>query len=392
MQAAESDDDHLVHSAFGPPLTGVQLGASIGVGLVSLLLAGLISLLFGTLVTEHRMSQSGIGLCAASEALIMALTTGLFSAVVPTKRLKLLGVIGSVLLGTIDAATMAAHGNGVMLLRAAAGVPEGILLWITIGMIARTATPERWAAILFTGSTITQVIAAGLLTAFLLPRFGANGGFGLLAAAGVFGVAFSLFLPDEFASLPKGEGEGGAPPPRGWLALAGILMFAAAAAAVGVYLLPLAEQHGLSPNAANATVTLGLAAQIAGGALATLIAGRVRYIAVFFVGAAAFLVSWLVFGLHTPGWMLIAAMVVNGIVILLVPPFFVPMTIEVDASRRTAVQSGAVQLLAAAVGPGLAGVIVGDHNINGVLWLSGGMLLFGLVLSSVLHFTATHDA
>ena len=393
MTAADSApaEEPSIHSAFGPPPTNLELFASIGVGVVSLFLVGLVALLFGALVNEGRLTQGGIGFAAGGEALVMALATGLFGAIVPTTRMKLWGVGASLVLAAADSGTMAAHGNGVILLRALAGVPEGILLWITIGMIARTATPERWAAILFTSSTISQVAGAGLLTAVLLRHFGANGGFGMLAAVGLAGVALSLFLPDHFAPLPKGENESGAPPPRGWLALAAILMISAAVAAVGVYLLPLAQRHGLSETAASAAVTVSLVAQVPGGGLAALIAGRVRYLVVFTLGALGWLAAFLIFALPTPGWTVFAAMALAGVVILLVPPFFVPMTIEVDASRRTAVQSGAVQLLAGALGPLAAALLVGDRDIRGVLWLAGAMLAIGLGLSAVLHFTATHE-
>ena len=390
-ESAPAHDAHTVHSAFGPPPTNLQLFSAIGVGVVSLFLAGLVSLLFGALVNEGRLTQGGIGLAAGSEALVMAISTGLLGAVVPSKRLKLWGVVGSLLLAVADTSTMAAPGTGVVIVRALAGIPEGILLWITIGMIARTATPERWAAILFTTSTISQVAGAGLLTTYLLPHFGANGGFGMLAAVGLSGLAFSLFVPDQFAPLPKGEGESGAPPPRGWLALAAILMIASAVAAVGVYLLPLAQRHGMTQAMASAAVTVSLAAQIPGGGLAALIAGKVRYLFVFTLGAVGWLVTFLILGLPTPAWSVFIGMALVGVIILFVPPFFVPMTIEVDPSRRTAVQSGAVQLLAGALGPLAAALLVGDHDVRGVLWLSGAMLAIGLGLSAVLHFTAMHE-
>jgi len=69
----------------------------------------------------------------------------------------------------------------------------------------------------------------------------------------------------------------------------------------------------------------------------------------------------------------------------------VPMTIEVDPSRRTAVQSGAVQLLAGALGPLLAALTVGDKDVHGALWMGAGLLISGLVLAAILHFTAKHE-
>ena len=379
--------DHSIHSAFGPPPTDLQAAAAMGVGVVSLLLAGLISLLFGALVNEGRLSQSGIGLSAAAEALVMAISTGLFSALVPTRRLKLIGAVASLLLASADGATMAMRGDGIMLLRGAAGIPEGVLLWITISMIARTATPERWAAVLFTASTLSQVVVAGLLT-LLMPRFGANAGFSVLAASGLACVAFCLFIPEQFTPLPKGESESGLPPPRGWLAMSSILLIASAGAAVGVYLEPIAQQHGLSPALANTAVTVQLTAQILGGALVAVVAGRVRYLWVFVGGTLAWLATWLLFGVATPVWVLFAAMALHGIIVLVIPPFFIPMTIEVDATRRTAVQSGAVQLLAAAVGPLLAALVVGDKDVHGALWMGAALLVGGLGLAAVLHYTA----
>jgi hypothetical protein len=102
-------------------------------------------------------------------------------------------------------------------------------------------------------------------------------------------------------------------------------------------------------------------------------------------------VAFLVFALPTPAWALFAAMALVGVIILLVPPFYVPMTIEVDASRRTAVQSGAVQLLAGALGPLAAALIVGDSDVRGVLWLAAAMLAVGLGLSAALHFTTRRE-
>jgi len=62
-------------------------------------------------------------------------------------------------------------------------------------------------------------------------------------------------------------------------------------------------------------------------------------------------------------------------------PFLVPMTVEAGPSRRAAMQSGAIQLLAGAVGPLLASFTVTNHNVHGVLVLQGA----GLAVATTLH-------
>ena len=65
------------------------------------------------------------------------------------ERLKLIGVVLTIALTLVDFATARASGSGVFLMRGFAGAIEGVMLWITVAMIARTATPERWAGVFF---------------------------------------------------------------------------------------------------------------------------------------------------------------------------------------------------------------------------------------------------
>ena len=48
-------------------------------------------------------------------------------------------------------------------------------------MIARTATPERWAGVFYTALTLGQFILAAGLNGLVMPRWGANGCFALVA-------------------------------------------------------------------------------------------------------------------------------------------------------------------------------------------------------------------
>jgi hypothetical protein len=154
---------------------------------------------------------------------------------------------------------------------------------------------------------------------------------------------------------------------------------------VSVYVIPLARQAGLSVAVGRTAISVALACQMAGGALATVIAGRIRYITVFWVCAAIFLATWLAYWLGAPAWLFLTMSGLTGAAAFVAGPFLVPMTIEADPSRRAAMQSGAVQLLAGAFGPLLASVVVTDRNVHGVLVLAAALQLVGLAVATTLH-------
>ena len=380
--------DHTVAEVAGPAYTPTETGAAILLGVLALLISGLLGLLLSTLAEEHRLATSGIGVAAMLEALTTGLVTGLAGIVLKPKGLRPIAMVAALALVAVDLATTRASGGGIFAMRALAGLPQGVLLWIAIGFISRTVTPERWAAVLFTGMGITQLGAATVLSAVILPRFGANGGYVMLAGGAALGLPVALFLPRALGAVPGQEGHGagaGAPPLKGWIALLGTLCFAAPLAAVAVYVVPLARQAGLSVGAGRTAISVGLACQILGGVLATVLAGRVRYIAVFWACAVALFSTWAVYALGAPAGLFIAVTGLAGVCGGLGGPFLVPMTIEADPSRRAAVQSGAVQLLAGALGPLLAALVVSERDAHGVLMLAAALLVAGLAIIMGLH-------
>jgi len=387
MNAPSSHHEHDVAEVAGPAYTPGETAAAMALGIMALLISGLLGLLLSALAEEHRLNASGIGLAAMLEALSTGLVTAFAGVVLKPKGLRLIAAIASVALLAVDLATTRASGGGVFAIRTLAGLPQGVLLWIAIGFISRTVTPERWAAVLFTGMGITQLGAATLLSAAILPRFGANGGYVMLAGSAALGLPIALFLPRALGAVPGQEGEGGAglPPPRGWVALAATLAFGAAISAVSVYVVPLAEQAGLGVATGRTAISVGLGCQILGGALAMLLAGRARYIHVFWATIAGLIAAWAVYASHLPAAVFIGAAALAGVCGGFAPPFLVPMTIEADPTRRTAVQSGAAQLLAGALGPLFAALVVGERDAHGVVILGGSLLVASLAIVIGLH-------
>jgi len=379
----------LIEEVAGPPFVPREAAAAIALGLLALLIAGLMSLLLPALAEEGRLTAQGIGMTAMLESLSTAVVTGAAGMLLKPVRLRAVAMVAAIALVALDLATLRAGGAGVMLVRALAGVPEGILLWISIGFISRTATPERWAAVLFTGMGLTQLAVATGLSAWVLPRFGANGGYAVIAAAAALALPVAAFIPRSLGAPAGAQGQtSGAPPLRGWVALAATLCMAASLAAVAVYVIPLAREAGLSVGVGRTAISVALACQMAGGALAAALAGRVRYITVFWACAAVFLATWAAYATGAPAWLFVTMSGVAGLAAFVAGPFLVPMTVEADPSRRAAMQSGAVQLLAGAFGPLLASLAVTGHSVRGVLVLAVALQAVGLGVSTALHRTA----
>jgi predicted MFS family arabinose efflux permease len=384
----DSNEHGVVHEAIGPALTGLEAAGAIGVGVNSLLVLGVIPVLLGALVDEHRLTTPDIGLVVTLEVLIMGLATSLAGILLKPLRLKRLGAVLALLLAGVDLATAAASGRDIFALRGAAGALEGVLLWITVSMIARTATPERWAGVFFIGATLAPLSLAIALAVWIMPTWGATGGFVAIAVCALAGAPASIVGPSRLADLNPGEAIAGAPPFRGWIALIGTLIFVGGGAAVAVYLQPLAHQAGLDAGVARTALWVSLAAQVAGSTAATGMAGRIRWFHVFLITSAVSLSVWWVLGQQIPAWLFIGANAAAGCAALFLSPFLVPMTIEADPSRRAAVQSGGAQLLGGALGPLLASRLVSDQDVHGALWLAAGLLLTGLAVVAWLH--ATH--
>ncbi|MDT9091202.1 hypothetical protein, partial [Escherichia coli] len=85
-------------------------------------------------------------------------------------------------LAAANLATMHAPGAAILLIRGLAGLPSGVLLWITIRLIGRQASPERWADVFFAVLTVLQLSVAVIMAKLIAARLGVEGGFGFLAA------------------------------------------------------------------------------------------------------------------------------------------------------------------------------------------------------------------
>lgn len=384
--ASEAEGTSEAPSWIGARPSASQISALMFCGVVGLMIPGLQPLLLGAFAEEGRVGAEQLGQVATAELLAMGLTAGLAGSLLKATRLKLVAIVALIALASADAFTPYVRGDALTLLRAAAGVPSGLLVWIAIAFIARTPTPERWAGAYVTTQTLGQLAMVALIAVFVMPRFGADGGFQALGALCVLTIGVALLLPRELAPLPSAA-TGGLPSARGWVALAVSFLFLATTSGAWVYLERLATQATHDPSVAGDAVAFSLAFQVAGGFAATVLAGRISWFWTLLACALIDLGVFAGFALLPEASTFVALASVMGFVWLFATPFLVPMTIEADPSRRAALLIGGAQLVGGSLGPLFASFFVTDADARGALMFGGVALSAAALIVLALHLT-----
>jgi predicted MFS family arabinose efflux permease len=352
-------------------------------------------MVLGALLSDKHVTLSQLGHAASVELLCMGLAAALSAALLPPRHLRPIGVAASVVLALGNFATPAVMGEAVTALRMLTGAAGGLLIWLAASMIARSASPERWAGIYLTVQTLAQFIFAAVMATWIAPAHATRGDFSLLAVAGVVCAMVSLALPASFADLSSREGSANAhgspvvPPPRGLAALAVNLLLMMCIISIWVYYEPIAREAGLSTKISDAAISVSLAFQVLGGIAATLFAPRLKWFPVFLVCAVVDFAMIALLGVRPSAALFLADAAVFGFIWLFILPFLVPMLIEADATRRSAVLISGVSLLGSSLGPTLAGLVINSQHTQGALWFGAACLGASLAIAIALRFTVS---
>lgn len=350
------------------------------VGVVSLLIAGLQPVILGGLAEAGRLSASGIGLAATAELLALGLACGIAAAILkPTGlRTKLaLACVGHALCNLLS---LWVADGALVGLRGVTGLFAGVMLWSTVGMIARSARPERQAGIFVTVQTLAQLMLAALLPRTVMTAWGVDGALLVLAAISLTAAGVAFAGPRAFAPLPKPETGGGRLSGLAWAGLAAVFLYLAFIVAIWVYLEPLAATVGLSPGQAHDAVAAALAMQVVGGLAATLAGERLKASHVLIGAGVINLGLVTALSAHPTGPLFMGLVAAFGFLWLFVLPFHTVLLIAIDPSRRAAMQLGAAQLLGSSAGPLAASLLVGDSDVGGAMKLAAGCLVAALAL------------
>lgn len=357
--------------------------AVMAVGVAGVLIPGLQPQLLGALAHEGRMSASELGIVATVELLAMGIAAGGAGFVLPVIRLRAIAAIALLAAAMLDWLTPAASGALLIGTRAVAGLAEGVLVWIAIGLIIRTAHPERWSGIYLMIQTLAQFAIATLLGLVVIPAAGSRGGFDALAAATALALAALPWLPRAYAPLDGVHATSGSPPARGLVALAGVVLYLGFIVAVWVYVEPLGLQRGIPAATLAIVAPLSLAMQVIGSGVATIVAGRLPALPVVAGVAVVNLALLVLMGSTTSPAVFLGATAVFGLLWLFSMTFQIPLVVAADPSRRAAALIGGAQLIGASLGPFAASLLVSGQDVTPVLVFGAAALVLGVTTLAV---------
>ena len=169
--------------------------AGLFLGTVAFMITGIQPVLLGGLAEEGRLSEAALGRVAWAEVTALALAAAIGPRLLRFGSARRTIAAACLALALANAVVYVSHDTSALILsRIVAGVMEGLLLATTNIAITRGRHPERLSALFLMVSAIPQVAASYLLPATVMPRFGADSGFGLLCALAVVGIAVAFLV------------------------------------------------------------------------------------------------------------------------------------------------------------------------------------------------------
>lgn len=375
------------HGWIGARPGAAQIGAILFAGVAGILFAGVGPLLLGGLEASGRISPAQLGQAGTAELLAMGIAAGLTGPLWGLKRLRLLTILCGLTMAALNLASIMVDGWSVVAIRGLNGIPSGALIWLMTAMIVRSSRPDRWAAIYLTVQTLAQAVIVFALGALVAGPAGVSAGFAVLATIGVATALSGLLVPAALSTLPTSPDEPkGRPSGRGLLALAAAFAFNAGILAVWIYVEPLSRQAGHPAGTAGLALALSLGAQVLGGLVATLIAGRVPTAPVLVVSLIGMAAAMVVLAALPGVAVFLSVSAMFGFLWMFASPFFTPLVIDADPTRRAAMFGSGAALLGCSAGPFLASLFVGEADVRQCLTLGIGLLGTSLVIVMLLYF------
>jgi hypothetical protein len=360
-----------------PPFepTRRQAWAAIMAGSAAMIVTGLQPLLLSEMAYVGRLSPALVHPAAVVEMLAMAAAVALFAFRVAPNNLPRIGLAAGVVAAAACLGGLAAQGWGFLALRAIGGFAGGVLVWITIGMIARRERSEPWAAAFFMIQAVGQVLAAAFAAIVVMQAMGRPAGMTFAAVLAALGGLAAMGLPRSWPDLAQAP-TGRRPGARGWMALGALFFYFAGVATAWFHMRPLAAVQKLGDT--GPVVLAVLVAQMVGVLLAMMLARRVGRAGLYIGVAVVTLASYGLVALSPGPMLFLAGFALAAMCSLVLGASLFSFLKAADPSRRAGGVSALAQLTAAALGP-LLGMLWAERiGPTGALMVAAGLIVAGL--------------
>lgn len=366
------------------PMSRMTIGAAFVVGTMGVMIAGVQPVLFGALFAEGSITAAQIGYIAAAELISIGLGVALADFALERKPVWMTASAALLLIVLLNIVTTYTRGFELLLVRTLAGLPSGVLLWMTTAVIVRSASPTALsAAFLLTQAVLQFAVSAGL--AFGAPQ-NPDGVPWTLAALCAVSLLLVPQLPKAFAPLPKDPSTiSGLPPFRGWVVLLVTLLIQGCIVGAWVYMEPLGHQAGMTPDLVKYAVPASLGAQVCGGALAIVLAKRVSWLGALTTSSVLMAVVLVILSLPPAPEIFFALVTGFGALWIFITPYLTPLSIQHDPTRRTAQLVPAAVVIGSGVGPLVAAAFATESDASQVLQLCAVFSTVSVVLILLLN-------
>jgi DHA1 family inner membrane transport protein len=365
----------------------VAIATAMWIGTAALMVLGIQPIFLASLVAEHRITDAVLGRLATVEVMAIAVGTALGAAFFRTGGMRVKAAALSGLLALVNIATCYAPTAAALLaVRFVAGGVEGVLLGCTVVILTRTRAPDRINGVFLAAQTIPQALAALALPIFLIPRWGSNAAFVILAALALIGVGLTPLLP-RLAAAPMEKIVGGR---WTWTGEVVCIMVATTLQTAGIgaameYLAQIATLHGFSQQMVGLANSGNLIFQVIGAFIVVGIAWRIRSAPALLTGVALQATMALSFPLMPTGAAYVALACAFGLFLLALGPFQVAWLIRIEPTRRVALLMTPITLIGWSIGPFIASFFVTARSsdpaflVAACLFLAAGTA-YGLAL------------
>jgi MFS family permease len=357
---------------------------AVVLGSTTMVASSLQSLLLGELADAGQFPASLIQPAGIAAVLAMGLSLAVCGLFLPPRHLRTKAAGAALVLLLTALAGIWVRGEALIPLRVLAGLAGGVTLWITVGLIARLARPEPWAAAFFMIQAAGQVFAAGLFASLILPSLGAAAGPVVLAVLAGIGLAASLALPSALPDLADQAGRRG-PSRLGLAGLMALFLYFAGSGAAWFHMRPIAADLGLSSWVGLVGLAV-LVAQMLGALLSLALAERIPRRGLMVAVCLATIGAYGLLALGPPSLVFLSAYALAGLAGLVLGASLFSVLQAFDPSRRAGAISATAQLLAAGLGP-LAGMALAGPLAG--MALAGPLGPRGALLAAILLILAS---
>jgi DHA1 family inner membrane transport protein len=353
-------------------------------GTAALMILGVQPVLLGALTEAHRLAEDQLGFLATVEVLALALGSAIGPSFIARGAIWQKTAILSLLLAGANMAIYIVHTVPMLdLLRATAGLIEGLLLGTTIVVTTLDRHPDRLNAIFLAVSTIPQALTAYLLPVWIVPHFGANGGFVVLACVSLLSAAFALLLSNDHSAQKSTKSTKPTWTIQIIFAFAAVVLQNAAIGGAWGYIQLLSEQHHFGAQAVGIAVAGGLIFQIVGALSVAAWGWRMPFKAALLIGSLCQAAVIILLAVAKTPLLYLGPTLAFGLFWLALYPFQVCLLIELDKSRSAALILTAVTLVGLSVGPAISAWGVRGTNVTGAFWIAAGLMLASTVFYSL---------